>query len=93
MTQILPSASYLRAAHVHADAQSVLHSLPEHDDLPTPEASRRVWDLLETPQTIETICRVLGREYDLPQHACQTEVQAFLSQLYREGLIEVSPDS
>lgn len=82
VTEILPTASYLRTADRTAN-QSVLHSPYE----------QRVWELLQTPQTIETICRVLANEYGLSGHSCSTEVRTLLAHLYREGLIQVSPDS
>jgi hypothetical protein len=49
--------------------------------------------LLETPQTVETICRVLRNEFDLPPASCTEGVKIVLTKLYREDLIQQSPDT
>ena len=95
MTQILPSASYLRTPH-SSDTHSediVLFSICEHSGLGSPDVSRRVWDLLETPQTVATICRTLASEHRVERSDCDQEVKSFLAELYHEDLIQLSPDS
>jgi hypothetical protein len=95
MTHILPGASYLRASVTLAShsKEAALLSLCRKHKLGPPRARRRIVKLLETPQTVETICRVLAREYGLPPQTCNAEVQALLAKLYEEDLIEVSPDT
>lgn len=95
MTEILPTASYLRCADRldPRTAQSVLYSLCQRHGFKPPEASLRIWQLLETPQTVTTICRILAREYDVPTQMCDPSVRSFLADLYREDLIQVSPDT
>lgn len=94
MTHILPSGSYLRCSHSQAPRQNdaVLVSLCERYSLGPPEAARRIWELLETPQTVETLCRVLAREYSLPR-SCGPQIRSFLGDLYERDLIQVSPDT
>ena len=51
-----------------------------------------VYELLETPQTIETLQRAIAQEE--PQEGAAEEVlDSFLAELYRRDLIELSPDS
>jgi Coenzyme PQQ synthesis protein D (PqqD) len=90
MTGILPSASYVQnrtTLRAHADKQAVLDEITEQ------EASQRIWELLETPQTVETLTRVIANEFDARPTECIGEITASLSRLYREDLIQVSPDA
>jgi Coenzyme PQQ synthesis protein D (PqqD) len=88
VSEILPTAAYVRAANLK-DAPSALHS----GERRAREASARIWDLLQTPQTIETLCRVLASEFGLSRDRCSEEVRAVLGRLYAQGLIQVSPDT
>ena len=90
MTEILPSASYIQnraMLRAHADKQAVLSQITEQ------EASQRLWELLETPQTVETLTRVICNEFDTKPNDCVRDITASLSRLYREDLIQVSPDA
>lgn len=53
----------------------------------------RVWTLLETPQTVETISRVLAVESGLKCENFRQPVTTLLAQLLAEELIVISPDS
>ena len=84
MKDISPSASYVQnRALLKAEAakQATLRSLCESDP-----ATQDIWELLATPQTVETISRRLEDE-DV------SDIQATLTQLIREELIAISPDS
>jgi Coenzyme PQQ synthesis protein D (PqqD) len=96
MVEIHPSASYVRHSQRLAsgsEPEGLLQRLVREEAVNPPDAPQRIWELLETPQTVETICRVLRNEFDLPPGACTEEVKIVLSQLYREDLIELSPDT
>jgi hypothetical protein len=96
MTAIMPSASYVQNRQTlieHAEKQAALREIQEHDNAGLPGAQARIWELLETPQTVETITRVLANEFDARPADCVREVTASLSRLYREDLIQVSPDT
>jgi len=95
MTDILPSASYVQNRELiraHADKQAALRQVQEDDD-GLPGAQQRIWELLETPQTIESLARVIANEFDTEPEECQSEIKASLSRLYREDLIQISPDA
>jgi hypothetical protein len=92
MNEIQGSASYVRshdASEVAPDPASLEHA----SDVTPPDANLRIWELLETPQTVETICRVLRNEFDLPAASCTEGVKVVLTKLYREDLIQLSPDT
>jgi hypothetical protein len=96
MTAILPSASYIQnreALRTHTEKSAALREIQELDSDALPGARARIWELLETPQTVETLTRVLANEFDARPADCVGEVTASLSRLYREDLIQVSPDS
>ena len=75
------------------DDGAVLLSLAEASDVTPPDANVRIWELLETPQTVETLCRVLRSEFDLSPASVTEGVRIVLTRLYREDLIQQSPDT
>jgi hypothetical protein len=96
MNVILPSASYVQNREMlraHAEKQAVLQAIQERDSSALPGAPQRIWELLETPQTVETLTRVLANEFDARPAECVGEITASLTRLYREDLIQVSPDA
>ena len=50
----------------------------------------RIWDLLEAPQTIESLCAQLMDEYDVDEATCKQETEEFIQSLAERGLIEIS---
>jgi hypothetical protein len=96
MVEIQGSASYVRnpdAEERRPDESAVLQSLEHANEMTSRDANLRIWELLETPQTVETICRVLKNEFDLPPASVTEGVRIVLAQLYREDLIQLSPDT
>ena len=95
MTEILPTAAYVQNRDLlkaHADKQATLRAIQRNDDA-LPGSQQRIWELLETPQTVETLTRVIANEFDAEPGECESEITASLSRLYREDLIQVSPDA
>jgi hypothetical protein len=91
MTQILPSASYVRnpAAVKNRERQNaILASISERVDLDSEQASQ-VWELLQTPQTVETLRRSLASDEELDNE----RITSLLATLYDQDLIQVSPDT
>lgn len=52
---------------------------------------RRIWELLEEPRTIGSLCTTLEAEFDVSFERCRTEVLAFLEQLEAAELVETRP--
>ena len=55
------------------------------------EVSARIWELIETPQEIDSVCAQLGKEYAISPDVCRTEVEAFLSELAGHGAVVLDP--
>jgi hypothetical protein len=51
----------------------------------------RIWELLETPLSLDEICRRLETEYDVPPATCRAEVETFLHELTKHGAIAFDP--
>lgn len=51
------------------------------------EVGARIWDLIETPQPVETILVRLQEEYVVAPETCRAEVDTFLQELSRHGAI------
>jgi len=84
MKHISTSASYVQNRELlesETAKQAALISICAEDP-----ATRHVWDLLETPQTVQTLSRRLEDE-DV------ADIEASLTKLIREELIQISPDS
>ena len=91
MTEILQSASYVRnsKASIEQGQQSeILRSIGERIEMRS-EQTTQVWKLLETAQTVETICRSIDANADKSRE----RVIALLAELYDRDLIQVSPDT
>ena len=55
------------------------------------EVGVRVWELIETPQELETVIAQLQQEYDVPPETCRAEVDAFLKELVTHGAVALDP--
>jgi hypothetical protein len=51
------------------------------------EVGARIWELIETPQDVATVCAKLQEEFDVPPDVCSAEVDAFLNELAKHGAI------
>jgi hypothetical protein len=47
----------------------------------------RIWQLLETPQELETLCARLQAEFEIDDDACRREVERFLETLASHGAV------
>jgi hypothetical protein len=83
MKDISRSASYIQNVELlsaEAAKQAALRSICDEDP-----AARHMWDLLETPQTVDTLARQLDDDV--------SDIETSLTKLIREELIQISPDS
>lgn len=55
------------------------------------EVSPRIWELIETPQEIDTVCEQLRKEYVIPPDVCRAEVVTFLNELAEHGAVTLDP--
>lgn len=91
--QISRTASYVWNPHAAALKEHLQERLKSHEELAIGESSGRIVELLKTPQTIESIRRVLVNEFGEEEEASERHVETLLVSLYREDLIQMSPDT
>ena len=51
------------------------------------ETAGRVWELLETPQSLGSLCTALAAEYDSSVETIRAQVISFLRQMQAEGMV------
>ena len=89
------SKAYIRnpavlAASLGADHVALLgESRDNYHGLAGPAA--RIWELLETPQTIAALCRALIDEFDVDPAECASDTRAFLATLLEQALVLEQP--
>lgn len=49
----------------------------------------RIWELLSSPTTMDSVVEQLVSEYEIEPEACGQQVRLFLRQLAAEGLVRV----
>lgn len=53
----------------------------------------RIWELLESPRKLSELCSLLSQEFEVASDRCHRETRAFVAELAKEGLVEIShPD-
>jgi hypothetical protein len=56
------------------------------------EVGARIWELIETPRNLDTLCSQLQDEYDdVTPEVCRAEVETFLNELVKHGAIALDP--
>jgi len=51
----------------------------------------RIWELLEEPRTLSSLCEALAKEYDVQPVEMRGEVEGFLERLREQHAIEFHP--
>ena len=51
------------------------------------EVASLIWQIIETPTSIDTICGQLREKFEVSEHQCQSDLIAFLKGLKKSGLI------
>ncbi|WP_461637520.1 lasso peptide biosynthesis PqqD family chaperone [Labilibaculum euxinus] len=47
----------------------------------------RIWDLLESPSSINLVCDILHQEFDVAREICEKDVADFLGQMEKKGIV------
>jgi len=71
-----------------ADGEVILMHLDDGSFFSLSSTGKRIWELLEDPQSIASICNQLCSEFDVPEDQCLTETMTLLSQLQERNLID-----
>ena len=53
------------------------------------EVGARIWELIETPRTIDSLCDALIAEYEVDPATCRAEVDTFLATLGEHGAVRL----
>lgn len=54
------------------------------------EVGQRIWDLIESPQTLASLVEVLTDEYDVSEADCTRDVTKYVEALVEHKLVRVS---
>jgi hypothetical protein len=60
-------------------------SAEKGNDIGLSAIGARIWELIETPQQVETVLARLQQEYDVSADMCRAEVDVFLQELRTHG--------
>jgi hypothetical protein len=55
------------------------------------EQGARIWELLETPRSVDELVATLGDEFDAEPAAMRLEVESFVADLGGKGLLAAAP--
>jgi len=55
------------------------------------EVGARIWELLDAPQDVDTVCARLQQEYEVAPETCRAEVESFLNELVKHGAVALDP--
>lgn len=73
------------------DNELVVVSLASNEYVAIDEIGRVIWEMLETPQRVDAICKTLAEKYSATPEQIQADVLPFLEELQKVSLIEVTP--
>lgn len=57
------------------------------------ETSNRIWELLASPLSVNTLCARLQQEYNVDPTRCLRDVTTILTQLREAGLVQVKDEA
>lgn len=47
----------------------------------------RIWTLIETPQSVESLTKLLLSEFDVPANILEADIRTFLEDLHEHGIV------
>lgn len=90
-----PTGMLVRAENFTAaplDDDLVILSLASNEYIALDDIGRSIWNLLETPQRFDQLCLQLGLVYEGTPEEIANDLQSFLHELERAGLVHVTVD-
>jgi len=70
-------------------AEIMMMSAKKGNYLGLTEVGARIWELIETPQNMDSLCDTLQQEFEVDAETCRTDVETFLTQMEKHGAIAV----
>lgn len=71
------------------DQETVLMSIDAGAYYGMAGTARAIWEKLESPLTFSALVDELVKEYEITPEVCATDLQGFLNEMEREGLLHV----
>lgn len=71
------------------DQETVLMSIDAGAYYGMGGTARSIWEKLAAPITFSALVDELVQEYEIPRDACAADVEGFLDEMEREGLLRV----
>jgi hypothetical protein len=71
------------------DQETVLMSIDAGAYYGLEGPAREIWERLQTPLTFSALVDCLVNEYSVSPEACASDLQGFLAEMEREGLLRV----
>jgi len=75
--------------HTKLDDEVVMMSIETGEYHGSNPIGNRIWELMESPLTMETLCEKLLAEYNVEESVCEQETLNFLNLLLEKKLIVV----
>jgi hypothetical protein len=92
MRRFNPEDKLVRAHEIlstELDQETVLMSIDAGAYYGMGDTARSIWEKLATPITFSDLVDALVEEYEVPREACAADLQGFLAEIEREGLLRV----
>ena len=71
------------------DNEVVLMSIERGSYFGLENTGKRIWQLLETPQTVAQLLEALENEYEVPHHVIARDVAIFLQKMLENGVVTI----
>lgn len=88
MASIRKSGDWLTAK---VDDQLVMMSAAKGSYVGLSRVGARIWELVETPLSVDELCAQLQEEYEVAPEVCRAEVEAFLAEMVKHGAMALDP--
>lgn len=72
------------------DGEIVLMSIERGNYYGLESTARRIWELLDTPVSLATLCATLSREYAAPAEVIESDVRKFVAKMAQETIVTLS---
>lgn len=74
--------------HSKIDDEVVMVNVEQGNYYSLNRVGSSIWELLETPKSVEEICSELMNEYEINEYDCKKEVESFVEALLNKGVID-----
>jgi hypothetical protein len=92
MTELLPTAAYIVTKNAkRTDTANHIASLLRGKTIQV--AAFRIWELLNSAQTLDSVTRALVDQFKFDRPACHRELDDLFKKLLQMDIVELSPDT